>query len=130
MPSVTASGKGSHNALGRRRLQRWRRVRPAVLQAHRLREIGEEGHFSALQTKASKSGPWSKRTRATQNNVLTLAPPVGRILLRRSLHPRGCQAHAGRGGLLAVGEPAAVQGLLLHEPQLHDLTDAALRQNR
>ena len=53
-PLSSAPGEGSLDALGNRRLQRRRRVRPAVLQAHRLCQVGEEGHRAALQTKAGK----------------------------------------------------------------------------
>ena len=51
--------------------------------------------------------------------IVFLASPAGRVVLRRGLHPRGGQTHPGRRGLPAVGEPGAVQGVLLHEPKLH-----------
>ena len=51
---LSAPGEGPVVALGYRRLQRRRRVRSAVFQAHRLRQVGEKGYCAALQTKTSK----------------------------------------------------------------------------
>ena len=48
-----------------------------------------------------------------------LAPRTGRFLLRRGFHQRGCATDAGGRGVPGLGQPDAVQGILVHEPQLH-----------
>ena len=46
------------------------------------------------------------------------APPYGRFVLRERLHGRRAAADAARQGVRRQRQPAPVQGLLLHQPEL------------